>query len=196
MDTTIVPPVMLYTEATPNPATLKFVTNRPLLSEDYVEYTSPEEAGQSPLALALFAFEPAIRTVFISNNFVTITKTEFTPWAEIMVPVKDFIKQYLEEGKSLFTEDFSSGNKVEQQTGNGSDVETRIIVALDKYVKPAVEMDGGAIGFVSFEEGVLTLSLKGSCSGCPSSTVTLKDGIQNLLTRMVPEVKEVVAENG
>jgi NFU1 iron-sulfur cluster scaffold homolog, mitochondrial len=187
---------MLYTEATPNPATLKFVTNRPLLPNDYVEYETVDSAQQSPLAQEIFAFNPAIRTVFISNNFVTITKSEDSAWAEIMVPVKSFIKEYVEEGKPLFSADFKSGNKPEDNVGTGSDVEARIIAALEKYVKPAVEMDGGAIGFVSFEEGILTLSLKGSCSGCPSSTVTLKDGIQNLLTRMVPEVKEVVAENG
>jgi len=190
------PPVMIYTEATPNPATLKFVVNKGLLVNDYVEYTSVETAGNSPLAQALFGFHGGIQNVFISNNFVTITKSEQDSWAEIMIPVKEFMKQFLDNGRPLFSEGFSTGNHDAAGTTEENDSESRIKAALDKYVRPAVEMDGGAISYVSFTDGILTLSLKGSCSGCPSSTVTLKEGIQNLLTRMVPEVKEVVAENG
>lgn len=189
-------PVMIYTESTPNPNTLKFVTNKALLLNDTVEFQSAEETNEAPLAKALFGFD-AVTNVFITNNFVTITKTEDALWTEIMIPIKDFLKKYIDEGGIILTENFVKPTKTatNEVSDNDSDVEIRIKGALDKYVKPAVEMDGGNISFVKFEEGKLTLQLQGSCSGCPSSTVTLKQGIENLLKRFVPEVQEVVAEN-
>jgi Fe-S cluster biogenesis protein NfuA len=189
-------PVMIYTESTPNPNTLKFVTNKALLLNDTVEFQSAEETNEAPLAKALFGFD-AVTNVFITNNFVTITKTEDALWAEVMIPIKDFLKKYIDEGGIILTENFVKPTKTatNEVSDNDSDVEIRIKGALDKYVKPAVEMDGGNISFVKFEEGKLTLQLQGSCSGCPSSTVTLKQGIENLLKRFVPEVQEVVAEN-
>ena len=190
-------PVMIYTESTPNPNTLKFVTNKALLLNDTVEFQSAEETNEAPLAKALFGFD-AVTNVFITNNFVTITKTEDALWTEIMIPIKDFLKKYIDEGGIILTENFVKPTKTatNEVSDNDSDVEIRIKGALDKYVKPAVEMDGGNISFVKFEDGKLTLQLQGSCSGCPSSTVTLKQGIENLLKRFVPEVQEVVAENG
>jgi Fe-S cluster biogenesis protein NfuA len=189
-------PVMIYTESTPNPNTLKFVTNKALLLNDTVEFQSTEETNEAPLAKALFGFD-AVTNVFITNNFVTITKTEDALWTEIMIPIKDFLKKYIDEGGIILTENFVKPTKTatNEVSDNDSDVEIRIKGALDKYVKPAVEMDGGNISFVKFEDGKLTLQLQGSCSGCPSSTVTLKQGIENLLKRFVPEVQEVVAEN-
>jgi Fe-S cluster biogenesis protein NfuA len=189
-------PVMIYTESTPNPNTLKFVTNKALLLNDTVEFQSADETAEAPLAKALFGFD-AVTNVFITNNFVTITKTEDALWAEIMIPIKDFLKKYIDEGGIILTENFVKPTKTatNEVSDNDSDVEIRIKGALDKYVKPAVEMDGGNISFVKFEDGKLTLQLQGSCSGCPSSTVTLKQGIENLLKRFVPEVQEVVAEN-
>ena len=189
-------PVMIYTESTPNPNTLKFVTNKALLLNDTVEFQSADETNEAPLAKALFGFD-AVTNVFITNNFVTITKTEDALWAEIMIPIKDFLKKYIDEGGIILTENFVKPTKTatNEVSDNDSDVEIRIKGALDKYVKPAVEMDGGNISFVKFEDGKLTLQLQGSCSGCPSSTVTLKQGIENLLKRFVPEVQEVVAEN-
>ena len=189
-------PVMIYTESTPNPNTLKFVTNKALLLNDTVEFQSAEETNEAPLAKALFGFD-AVTNVFITNNFVTITKTEDALWTEIMIPIKDFLKKYIDEGGFILTENFVKPTKTatNEVSDNDSDVEIRIKGALDKYVKPAVEMDGGNISFVKFEDGKLTLQLQGSCSGCPSSTVTLKQGIENLLKRFVPEVQEVVAEN-
>jgi len=189
-------PVMIYTESTPNPNTLKFVTNKALLLNDTVEFQSAEETNEAPLAKALFGFD-AVTNVFITNNFVTITKTEDALWAEIMIPIKDFLKKYIDESGVILTENFVKPTKTatNEVSDNDSDVEIRIKGALDKYVKPAVEMDGGNISFVKFEDGKLTLQLQGSCSGCPSSTVTLKQGIENLLKRFVPEVQEVVAEN-
>ena len=187
---------MIYTESTPNPNTLKFVTNKALLLNDTVEFQSADETNEAPLAKALFGFD-AVTNVFITNNFVTITKTEDALWAEVMIPIKDFLKKYIDEGGIILTENFVKPTKTatNEVSDNDSDVEIRIKGALDKYVKPAVEMDGGNISFVKFEDGKLTLQLQGSCSGCPSSTVTLKQGIENLLKRFVPEVQEVVDEN-
>lgn len=196
METKTQIPIMIYTESTPNPNTLKFVTNKALLLNDTVEFQSVEETNEAPLAKALFELG-GINNVFITNNFVTITKEEDLIWAEIMVPIKDFLKRYIDGGGVILNENFVKPTKTatNEINDNDSDVEIRIKGALDKYVKPAVEMDGGNISFVKFEEGKLTLQLQGSCSGCPSSTVTLKQGIENLLKRFVPEVKEVVAEN-
>lgn len=196
MESTTKIPVMIYTESTPNPNTLKFVTNKALLLNDAVEFQHIDETNEAPLAKALFGFE-GVTNVFISNNFVTITKQEELLWAEMMIPIKEFLKKYIDEEGVILNENFvklakTASNEINE---NDSDVEIRIKGALDKYVKPAVEMDGGNISFVKFEDGKLTLQLQGSCSGCPSSTVTLKQGIENLLKRFVPEVQEVVAEN-
>jgi Fe-S cluster biogenesis protein NfuA len=189
-------PVMIYTESTPNPNTLKFVTNKALLLNDAVEFQNVDETNEAPLAKALFGFD-GVTNVFISNNFVTISKTDELLWTEIMIPIKDFLKKYIDEGKTILNENYVKPTKTATNaiSDDDSDVDIRIKGALDKYVKPAVEMDGGNISFVKFEDGKLTLQLQGSCSGCPSSTITLKQGIENLLKRFVPEVQEVVAEN-
>lgn len=184
-------PVMIYTEATPNPATLKFVVNRPLLVNDFVDFQKAEDAENAPLIKEIFLLGN-INNVFISQNFITVTKAEASMWAELMLPIKEVMKQYLEEGKPIFNEQFKKPAQATNEVNiNDSDLDAKIKGVLDKYVKPAVEMDGGAISFVSFEEGVLKLALQGSCSGCPSSTVTLKQGIENLMKRMVPEVISV-----
>lgn len=189
-------PVMIYTEATPNPATLKFVVNRVLFPDDYYEFENVSETGEAPLAAGLFQLD-AVENVFISNNFITVTKNEQTMWVELMPKVKEFLKEYIGEGRPVFSPNFAKTNrKASNEVRDGdTDIEVKIKGALDRYVKPAVEMDGGAISFVSFEEGKLTLALQGACSGCPSSTVTLKQGIENLMKRMIPEVQEVVAES-
>jgi NFU1 iron-sulfur cluster scaffold homolog, mitochondrial len=188
-------PVMIYTEATPNPSTLKLVVNRPLMPGDFVDLQDINEAVKSPFATMLFEME-GIKGVFISNNFVTITKADSMMWQELMIPVKTALKEYLEAEKPIFIDGFT---KPQRQAANtisegDSDLEIRIKGVLEKYVKPAVEMDGGSISFVSFDSGKLTLQLQGSCSGCPSSSVTLKQGIDSLMKRFVPEVQEVVAE--
>lgn len=196
MDTTKIP-LMIYTESTPNPNTLKFVTNKALLLNDAVEFQSIEETNEAPLANAIFTNFNAIVNVFITNNFVSLTKDEETMWAEIMIPIKNFLKNYIDEDGSILTNKYIKPVKTATNiiSDDDSDVEIRIKGALDKYVKPAVEMDGGNISFVKFENGKLILQLQGSCSGCPSSSVTLKQGIENLMKRFVPEVQEVVAEN-
>ena len=191
------PQVLLYTEATPNPQSMKFVVNFELIPDGAsFDYASPAEAiaegKESPLAVELFGYD-WVRRVFISYNFVTITKDEATAWEEVLLETKLFLKHYFEEKKVVLT---PKSAKIQAADNGEQDSETvqKIKAVLEQYVKPAVESDGGAISFYSFEEGTVKVLLQGSCSGCPSSTMTLKAGIENLLTRMVPEVKEVVAE--
>jgi len=195
-------PVTVYTEMTPNPTTMKFVANKYLLiSGDSVEFTSRMESkGFSPLAEALFDF-PFVKNVFIAANFITITKTDNVPWDFITMELREFIKEWIGAGKDVLIQmpqpkvldSESAGEKIEF---NASDFDDPIKALLDQYVRPAVENDGGAIDFLGFQDGIVTVQLKGSCAGCPSSTATLKGGIENLLKNHLPEVKEVVAING
>lgn len=195
-------PVMLYTEQTPNPETLKFVTNKMLYrgTADFKEESLAKE--WSPLASSLFDF-PYVKGVYICNNFVTVTKEFNYMWEDIMLPLKEFIKNYVAEEKSIIQDGFESAMAALEAQANeamysGEDGELikKIKDLIDTYVKPAVEMDGGNIEFKSFNQGIVTVILQGSCSGCPSSTVTLKSGIEGMLKRMVPEVREVVSEMG
>lgn len=186
--------VTVYTESTPNPASMKFVVNSLLLEEGSVEYTSKAAAGQSPLAVKLLEFS-GICGVFIASNFITLTKDSAVDWFDLNPILREFIKNYLAEGQPVFTGPREQVSDREiARTATMNPVETRIIETLDEYVRPAVEQDGGAIHFKSFHEGTVTVVMKGSCSGCPSSTVTLKTGIETLLKNLIPEVKEVVAE--
>ncbi len=196
-------PVMLYTEQTPNPESLKFVTNR-MLYRGTADFREEELAREwSPLGAELFEL-PYVKGVYICNNFVTITKEFNYGWEDIMLKLKEFIKNYVEEGKDILKDGFEEAMaKIEEERGAGyeytedeAEMVSKIKELIDTYVKPAVEMDGGNIEFKHYNEGVVTVILQGSCSGCPSSTVTLKAGIEGMLKRMVPEVKEVVAEMG
>jgi Fe-S cluster biogenesis protein NfuA len=188
--------VSIYTEMTPNPETMKFVANKLLYPGKSVDFQDIDAAKPSPLALELFSF-PFVKSVFIASNFVTLTKTVDADWEDIKPSIRQFLKDYLEDGKPIVNEDelpasaSSEGNIVLSEDG---DVVKRIKELLENYVKPAVEMDGGAIQFKSFDDGVVTLMLQGSCSGCPSSMITLKSGIEGMMKRMIPEVTEVVAE--
>lgn len=187
-------PVIVYAESTPNPSSMKFVASRFLLEEGSVEYNSAFTAGNCPLAMQLFSFS-GVSSVFITSNFVTITKSSDLDWFEFNSILREFIKSYLESGQPVFTgPQIQIADQTIEKTTSGSALETKIIETLDEYVKPAVEQDGGAIIFKSFEDGVVTLVMKGACSGCPSSAVTLKGGIERLLKQLVPEVTEVVAE--
>jgi Fe-S cluster biogenesis protein NfuA len=186
--------VTVYAESTPNPASMKFVLNSYLLEEGSVDYTSKERAKECPLAVQLFAFS-GITGVFIAANFITVSKTTDIDWYEMVPILREFIKSYIETGEPVFIGPVTKvADPAIERTHSASALESKIIETLDEYVKPAVEQDGGAIHFKSFEDGVVTLALKGSCSGCPSSSVTLKNGIENLLKQLIPEVKEVVAE--
>ena len=181
---------------TPNPETMKFVANKLLYPGKSIDFPDAETAKPSPLATELFGF-PFIKAVFIASNFVTLTKTTETDWQDVIPSIRQFLKDYLEEGKSVINEDEIVVTKNESSNivlADDDDVVKRIKELLENYVKPAVEMDGGAIQFKSYDDGVVNLMLQGSCSGCPSSMITLKAGIEGMMKRMIPEVKEVVAE--
>lgn len=188
--------VSIYTEMTPNPETMKFVANKLLYPGKSIDFQDIDSAKPSPLAVELFSF-PFVKSVFIASNFVTLTKTTETDWEDVKPSIRQFLKDYLEDGKTIINEEeipvtaSKEGNIVLSEDG---DVVKRIKELLENYVKPAVEMDGGAIQFKSFDDGVVTLMLQGSCSGCPSSMITLKSGIEGMMKRMIPEVTEVVAE--
>lgn len=196
-------PVMIYTEQTPNPESLKFVTNKIIYkgTADFRESGLAQE--WSPLAADLFDF-PYVKGVYICNNFVTITKEFNFSWEDVMLKLKEFIKDYISEERPIVRQGFEEAMREKeaeigvayQYTGEEAELVIKIKELIDTYVKPAVEMDGGNIEFKSYEEGIVTVILQGSCSGCPSSTVTLKSGIEGMLKRMVPEVKEVVSEMG
>lgn len=191
------PVISIYTEMTPNPETMKFVANKLLYPGKSIDFPDVESAKPSPLAIELFGF-PFIRAVFIASNFVTLTKTPDTEWTDVIPTIRQFLKEYLEDNtKPVINEDEVAAIKPESSNmvaADDDDVVKRIKELLENYVKPAVEMDGGAIQFKSYEEGVVNLMLQGSCSGCPSSMITLKAGIEGMMKRMIPEVKEVVAE--
>lgn len=194
---------MLYTEQTPNPESLKFVTNR-MLYRGTADFREPDLAEDwSPIAVSLFEL-PYVKGVYICNNFITITKEFSYNWDDIMLLLKDFIKNYIDDDGVIVNPGFEeekarmeaqSGGEY-QYTGDEADLVKRIKDLIDTYVKPAVEMDGGNIEFKSFDKGRVTVILQGSCSGCPSSTVTLKAGIEGMLKRMIPEVTEVISEMG
>jgi Fe-S cluster biogenesis protein NfuA len=187
--------VTVYAEATPNPESIKFVFNGEILPEgSSYDFKSPEEAQDSPLATDLFKFN-FVKGIYISQNFVTITKVDDSMWAELIPILRAFLKEYISGGNPVMLKDVLL-NETDPDEININDSEPirKIKEILAKSIKPVVEMDGGNIEFKSFDEGVVTVALKGSCSGCPSSTITLKAGIESLLKRMVPEVKEVVAE--
>lgn len=191
------PVISIYTEMTPNPETMKFVANKLLYPGKSADFPDVESAKPSPLAIELFGF-PFIRAVFVASNFVTLTKTSETDWSDVIPAIRLFLKEYLEEGKAVINEEeIKSIKKVESSNvvlADDDDVVKRIKELLENYVRPAVEMDGGAIQFRSYNEGVVNLMLQGSCSGCPSSMITLKAGIEGMMKRMIPEVTEVVAE--
>ena len=194
---------MIYTEQTPNPESLKFVTNK-MLFQGTADFKTPELAEKwSPLATAIYS-QPFTKSVYICNNFVTVTKEINYAWEDIMLQLKEFIKNYINDGGAIVNDGFAEEMaKIEEERGAGYEysendaaIVKKIKELIDTYVRPAVEMDGGNIAFKSFEEGIVTLIMQGACSGCPSSTVTLKAGIEGMLKRMIPEVKEVRSEMG
>lgn len=179
--------INVYTEYTPNPSTMKFLVNK-LLINGSLDFPDAEKAQESPFAKELFKFN-FVNGVFFASNFVTITKVDQVEWEDVEAILKEFIKGAVESELKI-----QEVHQEENVNFEGSDIEVKIQQILHDYVRPAVEQDGGAIAFKSYDEGTVTVELRGSCSGCPSSTVTLKAGIEGLLKRMVPEVEEVVAE--
>lgn len=191
-------PVSFYIEETPNPNSLKFVSNVRLIEGDGIEFVFPQEAKYSPLAQEIFKF-PFVKSMFFANNFITVVKKEEYETLEVSIPLREFLTDYFQHAKPVFAQEVVTQKseiienaKVEEVITNELDI--KIVQILDEYIKPAVESDGGAIVFKSFKNGVVTVSLQGSCRGCPSSTMTLKAGIEGLLKRLMPEVESVVAE--
>lgn len=184
--------VTIYTESNPNPNSMKFVVNFMLVDESKTyDFPDRKSAIDAPLAFNLFENFSFVDRVFYMNNFVTVTKNDTVDWAEARLLISNYIKLHLEQNEPLL----ESERKVEEKPVDSEDsaIITQIKDVLDEYIKPAVEMDGGAITFDSFNDGVVKVLLQGSCSGCPSSTITLKAGIESLLTRAIPEVQSVEA---
>ncbi len=191
--------IEVYAEVTPNPAVMKFGTNKALTQTD-VEYKNIEEASKSsPLAKELFQF-PFVKEVFISENYISITKYDVVEWQEVFGEVRTFIRTYLQENKTIISE--MPKKETEEITVAKEDldeVSAKIVSILDEYIKPAVASDGGNIAFKNYdkETKVVSVILQGACSGCPSSTMTLKNGIETMLKDMLPnQIAEVVAFNG
>ena len=184
--------VTIYTESNPNPNSMKFVVNFMLVDESKTyDFPDRKSAIDAPLAFNLFENFSFVDRVFYMNNFVTVTKNDTVDWDEARLLLSNYIKFHLEQNEPLL----ESERKVEEKPVESEDsaIVTQIKDVLDEYIKPAVEMDGGAITFDSFNDGVVKVLLQGSCSGCPSSTITLKAGIESLLTRAIPEVQSVEA---
>ena len=182
--------ISIYLESNPNPNSLKFVVNDMLIPEGLsFDYPNKESAAKAPLALELFEY-PEVDRVFYMSNFITVTKKEEVIWLEIQNKIKEHIKSFLESGRPIIELEEGDLDEPQEETESIKKIKT----ILDEYIRPAVEQDGGAITFHSFKDGIVKVKLQGSCSGCPSSTVTLKAGIENLFTRMMPdEVKSVEA---
>jgi Fe-S cluster biogenesis protein NfuA len=188
--------IEIFTESTPNPRTLKFLFNFLLLPNNILECTNIEDTKYSILAKELLELED-ISSVFISNSYITLTKTEETDkeWFELTIELKEFFKEFFQSGKKPiednYLENIIEKEKISEE--HQGEIEKKIQILLDKYVKPAVEKDGGNIAFKEFDKGIVKVELQGACSGCPSATITLKNGIESLLKKMIPEVEEVVS---
>lgn len=193
-------PITIYAESTPNPEVLKFVANRSIANTMY-EFKNKNESIHAPLANKLFKF-PFVKEVFINNNYVSVTKQNGYEWQEFANELRDFIRTYIESGKTIFNDEIlqkeEQTNKLTEER-EYSDIDKEIISILNEYVRPAVESDGGNIAFDSYDKNTKTVKviLQGACSGCPSSTVTLKNGIEAMLTEMLNgKVTTVEAING
>ena len=195
-------PTTVYAEITPNPSVLKFVANKRLVATSH-EFVSIDQAKHSPLATELFHL-PFVKSVYIDENFVSITKYDVASWDDITMELREFIRTYIENDKDIVLEESSKVLKkaespVEVTSESYDDISTEIISILDEYVKPAVARDGGNIVFKSYdpETKKVKVVLQGACSGCPSSTYTLKNGIENILKEMLKDkVLLVEAVNG
>lgn len=195
-------PITIYAESTPNPGVLKFVANKNLVTSTF-EFTSIEDAKLSPFATALFQF-PFIKSVFLEKNYVSITKFDVVEWEEITLELRTFIKTYIEEGKEMVSsaaavELEKTTEQLDKAYDKLDDTSKEIINILEQHVKPAVASDGGNIMFESYnkENKVVKVILQGACSGCPSSTFTLKNGIETILKEMMgPKIERVEAVNG
>ena len=183
-------PVTVYGETTPNPSALKFVVSK-MLTKNAIEFKNIDQTAASPLAKELFKF-PYVKEIFIDENYISVTKYEINEWQEITLELRSFIKQYIENGGTVLDENYVATVTAEETTkakdfDNLDVTSQQIINILEEYVKPAVQADGGNIAFDSYNENDKTVKviLQGACSGCPSSTFTLKSGIENMLKSML-----------
>ena len=182
--------MFIQTEATPNPATLKFIPGRPVMGEGTADFTNVDAAARSPLARALFAIE-GVSGVFYGPDFITVSKTK-GEWAHLKPPILGAIMEHFQKGETLFCEGTSAEVLAHaHHDGEDGEIVAQVKELLDTRVRPAVAQDGGDIVFQGYEKGVVYLHLRGSCAGCPSSTATLKQGIENLLRHYIPDVIEV-----
>ena len=192
-------PTTVYAESTPNPSVMKFVANKSLVSKSF-EFKNIDEAKISPLAQKLFHF-PFIKEIFINSNYISITKYEINSWDEVVMEIREFVRSFLEEGNTVIEEskELKRHIKNESDLKNLNALEKQIISILNEYIQPAVASDGGNIEFDSYDsnEKSVRVILQGACSGCPSSTLTLKNGIETMLKEMMPgKIENVVALNG
>lgn len=199
-------PISIYAEMTPNPKVMKFVSNKLLLKEDSAEFRNIDEAKPSPLATKLFHF-PFVKEVFISGNYIAISRYDIVEWDAVAQEIRVFITDFLQDGGVAVHEDQlkpatpaaesnEAGSGIPVRDADLGEIEQRIVDILEEYIKPAVAQDGGNIAFVGYKEKIVEVQLQGACSGCPSSTLTLKNGILSILQKMLPTlVDDVVAVN-
>ena len=196
-------PVTIYAEMTPNPKAMKFVANIAIVSNGQAyEFLSGEESSQSPLAKVLFTF-PFVKMVLLSQNFITLTIIDNLEWSDVMLEVRDYLTNYLQAGQPIIDESVKVENAIPSteekeftplpKPGEIRDIDKKIQHILKEYVSPAIENDGGAISFESFQEGELKVKLSGACNGCPSSTQTLQYGIKNIFEKLLPQVTKVTS---
>ena len=180
--------MFIQTESTPNPATLKFLPGQAVLEVGSADFPTPDTAGSSPLASRIFAVD-GVTGVFMGLDFVTVTKADATEWDHIKPAILGAIMEHYQSGAKAVEGEASSGHA--EHTGEDGEIVGQIKELLDTRVRPAVAQDGGDITFHGFDRGVVYLHMQGACAGCPSSTLTLKMGIENLLRHYIPEVLEV-----
>tara|TARA_B110000116_G_scaffold270420_1_gene288433 strand:- start:10669 stop:11265 length:597 start_codon:yes stop_codon:yes gene_type:complete len=194
----------IYVESTPNPKVMKFVSNR-MLADKSLEFLTAENAKKIPMIYKIFSL-PFVESIFLSTNFISIAKVDNVDWDDITMELRNFITQILNEDEvKNYSENIFLNKKTniknktshEEDNNGRTEMEINIMGLLNEYIKPAVESDGGAIEFDSYNKGIVKVILKGACSGCPSSTATLKQGIESLLKQKLGDnIKEVVALNG
>lgn len=182
--------MFIQTESTPNPATLKFLPGQAVLDAGTADFPSVEAAAKSPLATRIFAVN-GVAGVFFGNDFVTVTKTDAVEWDHIKPAILGAVMEHFQSGQPVMNEDGDTNAGHAEFSGDDVEVVNQIKELLDSRVRPAVAQDGGDITFHGFERGVVYLHMQGACAGCPSSTLTLKMGIENLLRHYIPEVTEV-----
>ncbi len=196
-------PISVYAESTPNPDVMKFVCNKAINPGDSIEFKNIEDAQEAPLCAQLFNF-PFVKEVFLAKNFISITKYNIIEWDDVVMEVREFIRAFIAEGNEVIkeitavveenTSEEASLPKMVDATPK-TEIEKKIVDILEEYVRPAVESDGGNISFRKYDHGIVTVALQGACSGCPSASVTLKQGIETMLKQMLPgQIETVIAE--